>query len=153
MQPQKRLNDLCSFPRQTIQYQSNLSLCPSQWCWRSWSWMALWRPTRPSSVAQMVKRLPTMRETWVRSLGWEVPLEKEMAVFLPGKSHGQRSSVGCSPWGHKESYMTERLHFTSLQCKSRKSRDTWSNRQVWPWNTEWSRAKANRVWPRECTGS
>ena len=30
-------------------------------------------------VAQMVKRLPTMRETWVQSLGWEDPLEKEMA--------------------------------------------------------------------------
>jgi len=29
-----------------------------------------------------------------------------------------------------------------------KSRDTWSNRQVWPWNTEWSRANANRVLPR-----
>ena len=33
-----------------------------------------------SLVAQMVKRLPTMRETWVRSLGWEDPLEKEMAT-------------------------------------------------------------------------
>ena len=31
-------------------------------------------------VAQMVKRLPTMRETWVRSLGREDPLEKEMAT-------------------------------------------------------------------------
>ena len=31
-------------------------------------------------VAQMVKRLPTMWETWVRSLGWENPLEKEMAT-------------------------------------------------------------------------
>ena len=39
-----------------------------------------------------------------------------------------------------------------LQCKSRKSRNTWSNRQIWPWSTEWSRAKANRVLPRECTG-
>ena len=28
-----------------------------------------------------------------------------------------------------------------LECKSRKSRNTWSNRQIWPWNTEWSRAK------------
>ena len=28
-------------------------------------------------------------------------------VFLPGKSHGQRSLVGCHPWGHKESDMTE----------------------------------------------
>ena len=32
-------------------------------------------------------------------------------VLLPGKSHGQRSLVGCSPWGHWESDMTERLHF------------------------------------------
>ena len=33
-----------------------------------------------SLVAQMVKRLPAMRETWVRFLGWEDPLEKEMAI-------------------------------------------------------------------------
>ena len=33
-----------------------------------------------------------------------------------------------------------------------KSRETWSNRQIWPWSTEWSRAKANRVLPRERTG-
>ena len=49
---------------------------------------------RGSLVAQTVKRLPTMQATQVRSLGWEVPLEKEMAthsVFLPGKAHGQRS--------------------------------------------------------------
>ena len=35
-------------------------------------------------------------------------------VLLPGKSHGQRSLVGCSPWGHKESDTTERLHFHFL---------------------------------------
>ena len=33
-----------------------------------------------SLVAQMVRSLPTMRETWVRFLGWEDPLEKEMAT-------------------------------------------------------------------------
>ena len=44
------------------------------------------------------------------------------------------------------------FHHRGLECKSRKSRDTWSNRQIWPWSTEWSRAKANRVLPRECTG-
>ena len=41
-----------------------------------------------SLVAQRVKRLPAMRETWVRSLGWEDPLEKEMAThssILPWK--------------------------------------------------------------------
>ena len=32
-------------------------------------------------------------------------------VLLPGKSHGQRSLVGCSPWGSEESDMTEQLHF------------------------------------------
>ena len=32
-------------------------------------------------------------------------------VLLPGKSHGPRSLVGCSPWGRKESDTTERLHF------------------------------------------
>ena len=32
-------------------------------------------------------------------------------VLLPGKSHGQRSLVGCSPWGRKESNTTEQLHF------------------------------------------
>ena len=38
-------------------------------------------------------------------------------VLLPGKSHGRRSLVGCSPWGHKELDMTERLHFHfSLSC-------------------------------------
>ena len=37
------------FPRQTIQYHSNPSLCPNQERWRSWSWMVLWRPPKPSS--------------------------------------------------------------------------------------------------------
>ena len=38
-------------------------------------------------------------------------------VLLPGKSHGQRSLVGYSPWGCKESDMTEQLHFHfSLSC-------------------------------------
>ena len=39
-----------------------------------------------------------------------------------------------------------------LQWKSRKSRDTWCNRQVWPWSAKWSRAKANKVLSREHTG-
>ena len=38
-------------------------------------------------------------------------------VLLPGKSHGQRSLLGCSPWGRTESGTTERLHFHfSLSC-------------------------------------
>ena len=66
---------------------------------RSWSWMVLWRPTKPS-------RTP-----------------KKMSFSYRG-----------------------------LECKSRKSRDIWGNRQVWPWSTKWSRAKSNRVLWREYTG-
>ena len=44
------------------------------------------------------------------------------------------------------------FHYRGLECKSRKLRNTWSNRQIWPWNTEWSRAKTNTVLPRKCTG-
>ena len=68
---------------------------------RSWSWMVLWRPTRPSRT-NTPKRCP--------------------------------------------------FHYRGLECKSRKSRNTWTNTQIWPWRTEWSRAKANRVLPRESTG-
>ena len=53
-----------------------------------------------------------------RALIYDV--EKAMAptpALLPGKSHGRRSMVGCSPWGRKELDMTERLHFDfSLSC-------------------------------------
>ena len=50
----------------------------------------------------MVKNSPAVQETWVQSLGWEDPLERGMdthMVFLPGEFHGQRSTVGYSPWG------------------------------------------------------
>ena len=65
-----------------------------------------------SLVAQMVKNPPAMWGTWVLTLGWEDPLEEGKAptpVFLSGESHGLRSLAGCSPWGHKELDMTERL--------------------------------------------
>ena len=44
------------------------------------------------------------------------------------------------------------FHHRGVEFKSRKSRDTWSNRQVWPGSTKWSRAKANRVLLRDRTG-
>ena len=44
-----------------------------------------------SLVAQMVKNLPAVQETWVRSLGWEDPLEKGTATPV---LHGQRSLAG-----------------------------------------------------------
>ena len=68
-------------------------------------------------VAQMVKNLPAMQETWVLALGWEDPLEEGMAthsVFLPGESHGQRRLAGCSPIA--ESDMTEPLTLSLFRC-------------------------------------
>ena len=59
-------------------------------------------------MARMVKDPPAMQETRVESLGQEYPLEKE--ILLPGEFHEQRSLVvGYSPWGSKESDMTEQL--------------------------------------------
>ena len=49
---------------------------------------------------------------WIRRRQWH-----PTPVLLPGKSHGQRSLVGCSPWGREESDTTERLPFhISLSC-------------------------------------
>ena len=61
----------------------------------------------------VVKSLPAIQETRVRSPSPEHPLEKGRAptpVFLPGESHGQRSPAGYSPWRHKESDTTEWLN-------------------------------------------
>ena len=50
-------------------------------------------------------------------ISWEIDGETQRRqwqptqALLPGKSHGRRSLVGCSPWGRKESDMTELLHF------------------------------------------
>ena len=67
-----------------------------------------------SLVAQMIKCLPTMQgprfDTWVGKIfcrrKWQ-----PTPVLLPGKPHGRSSMVGHSPWGRKESDMTEQLHF------------------------------------------
>ena len=73
-----------------------------------------------SLVAQRLKRLPPMRETWVRSLGREDPRRRKWQptpVFLPGESHGRRSLVGYGPRGRRESDTTKRLHLTYLQIQ------------------------------------
>ena len=76
-------------------------------------------------MALLVKNLPAMRETWIRSLGWEDPLEKSYPLSKPfwlREFHGLYKSMGLqrlptplfwprefhglhSPWGHKESDM------------------------------------------------
>ena len=55
---------------------------------------------------------------WVGKIPWRRK-RPPTPVLLPWKSHGQRSLVGYSPWGHKESDMTEQLHFHLPLCGTR----------------------------------
>ena len=99
---------------------------------------------RASLVAQMVKNLPTMQDTWVWSLGREYPLEEGMQptpVFLPGEFHEQRSLVGYSSWTRKESDTTERLTDTLGKTESQNIRMTVLRRPV----------KSEGPRPRNCT--
>ena len=64
---------------------------------------------KAGSVAQTVKNLPAMQETWVQSLGWEDPLEEEMAAhssILAWRIPWTEES-GYSPQGRKEADVTE----------------------------------------------
>ena len=71
----------------------------------------------PSLVTQMIKCLPAMQETWVRFLGWEDPLEKEMAIHsstLTWKIPWTEEALDYSPWGRIELDTTEGLHFINI---------------------------------------
>ena len=68
-----------------------------------------------SLVAQLVKNLPAMQETWIRSLGWGDTLEKGKVptpVFWPGEFHGLYS-----PWGHKDQTQMSDFHFLPLTSR------------------------------------
>ena len=81
----------------------------------------------------MVKNLTAVQETQVWSLGWEEPLEKEMQptpVFLPGKSDGQKSLVGYSPWSHKSWHdLATKLPYQYVSVH--KIRDSFSGSKMW----------------------
>ena len=67
-------------------------------------------------VAQRLKHLPLMRETQVRSLSWEDPLEKEMATHsstLAWRIPWREETDRLQSMRSQKSDMTERLHFTS----------------------------------------
>ena len=71
-------------------------------------------------MAQMGKNLPAVQETWVWSLGWEDPLEKGKAThcsIMVWRIPRTEDLAGYSPWGNKESDMTERLSL-SLENKT-----------------------------------
>ena len=119
--------------------------------------------TWASPVAQSVKNLPAVQETRVWSLGWEDPRRRKWQptpVSLPGKSHGQRSLVGCSPWGRKESGTYEQLTLTYLpvflprefhEQRSLVGYSPWGHKE-W-YTTEWLTAthRSNFTSPMLCT--
>ena len=72
-----------------------------------------------SLVAQVVKNPPAMQKTSIWSISRVDSLERGMAShssILDGEFHGQRSLPSYSPWGHKESVMTERLIHVHTQA-------------------------------------
>ena len=91
-------------------------------CWRrcgekgthlhcSWECKLVWA----SQMAQRLKHLPAIWETWVRSLVRKIPWRRKWQptpVFLPGESHGWRSLVGYSPWGTKSQTRLSNFTFT-----------------------------------------
>ena len=92
--------------------------CPLQYSWAS-------------PVAQLIKNPPTIRETWVQSLGWEDPLEERKGYPLQYSGLENPLDWLYSPWGHKESDMAEWLSlFFFFSWKAYSSTDT-----QW-WKTE-----------------
>ena len=87
-----------------------------------------------SLVAQMVKRLSTIRETWVQSLGWEDSLEKEMATYSSTLAWKipwtEKLGAGYCPWGHKSRAQLSDFTFTSLSSIELDNQYTAFNKSV-----------------------
>ena len=95
-----------SFPSYTSVFKSQTGL--SRWL----------RGKKKKKSAYQCRR--RMFDPWVRRIPWKGKWQPT-PVFLPGKSHGQRSPAGYSLRGHKESDMTERLSMQKSQTKQTKS--------------------------------
>ena len=114
---------------------------------RTWVWVnsgTWWWTGRPGVLRSVGSQ--RVRHDWVTELDWtdiltsnakEAEVEQFYEDLKPSRTNNQKRCP---------------FHYSRLECKSRKSRNSWSNRQIWPWSAEWSRAKTNSVLPRECTG-
>ena len=109
------------------------------------------------------------KRVWNAVLGWYLKNDRMISVIFQGKPFNITVIQVYAPTINAVEAEVERFyedlqdlleltlkrslfHHRGLECKSRKSRNTWSNRQIWPWSTQWSRSKANRVVPREHPG-
>ena len=94
------------------------------------------------------------KRVWNAALGCNLKNDRMISVRFQDKPFNIRVIQAYAPTSNTEEAEVERFclfHYRGLKCKSRKSRNTWNNRQIWPWSMEWSRAKANGVLPREST--
>ena len=109
------------------------------------------------------------KKVWNAVLRCSLKNDRMISVCFQGKSFNITVIQVYTPTSNAEEAEVEQLyqalqdllewtqkrcpfHYRGLECKSRKWRNTWSKRQIWPWSTEWSRTKANRVLPRERAG-
>ena len=110
------------------------------------------------------------KRVWNAVLGCNLKNDRMISVHFQGKPFNITVIQGYAPTSNAEEAEVEWFYwrptrpsrtdtqkrcpflYRGLECKSRKSRDTWSNRQIWPWNAKRSRSKANRVLWRECSG-
>ena len=110
------------------------------------------------------------KRVWNAVLGCNLKNKRMMSVNFQGKPFNITLIQAYAPKSNAEEVEVEwfyedlqdlseltppkKISFSlqGLECKSRKSRNTWSNRQIWPWSTVWGRAKANRDLPIEYTG-
>jgi len=99
--------------RNKFVYSYSVKICASGFDELSESIFFLLLVVEVFSLQKLVKMLEEVVVDW-QEVRW---IWRPSTVLLPGESHGQRSLVGCSPWGCEESDVTERLHFHfSLSC-------------------------------------
>ena len=98
-----------------------------------------------SLVAQTVQNPPAMWETWVRSLGWEDPLEEGMATHSSILAWRIPMDWSYSPWGHKESDRAEQLSTCGHSCPLVASEGI-----AWGWALTWPLLNSipERFYPR-----
>ena len=128
-----------------------------------WVWSLIWEDPIEKEIA-VHKRL------WNAVLGCNLKNDRMISDHFQGKPYNITVIQVYAPTGNAEEAEVEWFYedlqdllelthkkrcpfpYRGMECKSRKARNTWSIRQIWPWNGEWSRAKTNRVLPRKCTG-
>ena len=106
--------------------------------------------------------LTVNKRVWNAVLGCNLKNDRMICLFLRGKPFHITAIQVYAPTSNAEEAEVQQFyedlqdllelppkkrcpfHYRGLECKSRKSRDTWSNRQVWPCSTKWSRAQANK---------